>query len=168
VAKQGLSVTVTVVGLKQARAALNKLPDDGIEEMKDASFNLSKQIAQRIKGAASARGHQAALMAGTVTWGTNTGKDSIFPEVQAGGSARVGRLRKPAYALLFGSEFGVGLAFRSGWYGKGKFGISVGRQYGPRNQLGYWFFPTVEALNDQIAHAWAEAADRVIEKFGEE
>lgn len=151
-AKQGLSVTVRVKGLAETRTALAAMPENSTEALKDTAYDLSKRIAQTIKTVASARGSQATLMAGTVSWGTNTGGDSIFPEVQAGGTSKVGRNRKPAYKLLFGSEFG---AFYL-------------HQFPGRNPRGYWFFPTVDTMNGQIAEEWSQAADRVIEQFGEE
>jgi hypothetical protein len=151
-AKEGFSVKVAVKGLKETRAALALLPENATEELKDTSFDLSKRIAQTIKTVAASRGSQASLMAGTVSWGTNTGNDSIFPEVQAGGTSKVGRNRKPAYKLLFGSEFG---AFYL-------------HQFPIRNPRGYWFFPTIDTMSDQIAEEWSQAADRVIEQFGEE
>lgn len=150
-AKQGLSVSIKVSGLYQTLAKLEKIPDDAKSELKDTAFELSQTIAKSIRVAARAQGRQGPLMAGTLSTGTDTGSDSDMPIVQAGGSSRVGRNRKPAYKLLFGSEFG---AYKL-------------RQFRPRNPTGYWFFPTVDAASGEIGSKWMEAAEKVIADFAE-
>jgi hypothetical protein len=152
VAKQGLAASVTVIGLTETLAALRKMPDDAKNELKDTSFDLAQSLAKALRAAARAEGQQAALMADTVSTGTDSGSDSDLPVVQAGGSSKVGRKHKPAYKLLFGSEFGAHKL----------------KQYKGFNSTGYWFFPTVSSASDEIATKWDEAAQRVIAAFSEE
>jgi hypothetical protein len=151
-AKKYLSVNIAVSGLYQTLTALGKMPDNAKGALKDTAFELSQDIAKSIRLAARAQGSQAALMAGTVTTGSGDGTDSDLVEVQAGGSGAVGRHSKPAYKLLFGSEFGA---------------VKL-RQFKARNTTGYWFFPTVTGMSEQIAAKWSEAADKVITEFAEE
>lgn len=151
-AKQGLSVSIAVSGLYPTLAALAKMPDDAKAALKDTAFELSQDLAKNLRLAARAQGSQAGLLAGTVSTGTDTGQDLEMPFVQAGGSSKLGRNRKPAYKLLFGSEFGA-------FYLK---------QFKPRNPVGYWFFPTAIAMSDEIARKWSDAADRVIAEFADE
>ena|ERR1700749_3673343 len=151
-AKEGLSFNMAVSGLYSTLAALNVMPDEAKSELKDAAFELSQDIAQAIRAAAHAAGHQGPLLAGTVSWGSDSGDDSDLPEVQAGGSSRLGRRAKPAFKMLFGSEFGA----------------TYLKQFRPRNTVGYWFYPTVDRMSDEITSRWSEAADKVITEFSEE
>lgn len=151
-AKQGLSASVTVSGLKETLAALRKMPDDAKAELKDTSFELAQSLAKALRSAARGQGPQSGLMAGTVNVGDSSGNDSDLPVVQAGGSSKVGRNHAPAYKVLFGSEFG---AHRL-------------KQFRGFNSSGYWFFPTVDEMGEEIAEKWDEAAQRVIAAFSEE
>jgi hypothetical protein len=154
VAKQGLSVSISVRGLYPTLAALAKLPDDAKGALKDAAYDLSVDIGKRIRVAAASRGSQAGLI--PIGWGADvednsTSADSDLPVVWAGGEARVGTRRKPAFKLLFGSEFGA----------------SYLKQFPPRQPLGRWFFPTVQDASGLIADRWMAAAEDVIAKFSE-
>lgn len=151
-AKTGLSATITVSGLKETLAALKKMPDDAKQGLKDTSFELSQSFAKSVRVAARASSSQSALLASTVTVGNNSGSDSDLPIVSVGGSAGVGRHRNAAYKVLFGAEFGS----------------HVLPQFRSFNSTGYWFFPTVEGMSDEIGEKWTAAADKVIAEFSEE
>lgn len=150
-AREGLSASISIKGLYPTLVALRNMPDDAKKELKDVSFELSQKMARTIRINARAQSRQAPLMADTVTTGSNTGADSDLPIVSAGGSGKVGRNRKPAYKLLFGSEFGA---------------IKL-TQFKPRNPTGYWFFRSVNEMSEEISAKWSEAADIVIAKFSE-
>ncbi|MFI5561504.1 hypothetical protein ACIA2T_19675 [Amycolatopsis japonica] len=89
---------------------------------------------------------QAALIAPTI----RAARDRV-PAVQAGGMRRVGRNKKPAYKVLFGSEFGA----------------RTYKQFKPhRGAEGYWFFPLVERDAQDISAAWSKAANDIVKEFG--
>lgn len=144
--KTGLTVQVRIDGLRETIAALGRLPKDANDEIRAAAQELAKKLATAAAAAGRAEGRQAALVATTV----RAARDRV-PVITAGGTKRLGRNRKPAYKLLFGSEFGAN------YY----------RQYQPHLGSGsYWFFQTVEDEQATIAAEWLEAADAIIEKFG--
>jgi hypothetical protein len=146
VAKQGLVVTVQGEGIRETLAAFRGMPRDAQNELRAAALDLSLELAAAAKASGEAEGSQAALVAGTV----KAMRDRV-PVVQAGGSKRLGSRRKPAWKLLFGSEFG-----------SNRF-----RQF-PRlhqGRAGVWFFPVIEENAPMIAARWREAADNVIRAF---
>lgn len=146
-AKTGLVVNIRIDGLRETLAALAKLPKDASTELRAKAQEISQKLAQSAKRAGIAEGSQAALVATTV----KAMKDRV-PVVQAGGSKRLGSNRKPAYKLLFGSEFG------SNSY----------HQYKPHIGTGsYWFFKTIEDEQVMVSKEWLEAADEIIRKFSD-
>lgn len=145
-AKQQLIIRVHIDGLRETLAALRQLPKDASDELRAAALEISKEIAKAAAASGRREGRQAALVAGTV----KAQRDRV-PVVVAGGTKRIGSRRKPAYALLFGSEFGA----------------NVLQQYKPHLGKGsYWFFRTIEDEQVEIAERWLKAADEVIRKFG--
>lgn len=146
-ARTGLTVTISATGIRPTLAAIAKLPKDAQNELRAAALELSQELAASAQAAGRAEGSQAALVASTV----KARRDRV-PVVDAGGTTRLGRNRKPAYKLLFGSEFG------SNFYEQfGKPHIGSGS---------YWFFDTVEREQARITARWQEAADRTIRRFG--
>lgn len=144
-ARDGLTVKISIDGVRPTLAALSTLPKAANDELKDASGELAGELAVKARAGGAAEGRQAAIVAATV----KVRRDRL-PVVQAGGSALIGRNRKPAYKLLFGSEFGA----------------VVLRQYKPHIGRGsYWFFKTIEDNQAAIGRAWTEAADKIIHKF---
>lgn len=142
----GLTITVRVSGARETLAAFRAMPKNTVDELRDASLDLSRDVARWAAAGGHAEGAQAGLVAGTV----RAVRDRV-PSVQAGGSRRVGSRKAPAWTLLFGSEFG------SNRY----------RQF-PHRHLGrgsVWFFRTIEAHETEIAERWLRAADRVIAAF---
>lgn len=142
-----LTVGIRVDGVRETLAAFRALPKEAATELRKASLDLAGDLAQAAAASGRREGSQAALVAGTV----RAARDRV-PSVQAGGTKRLGSRRKPAWKLLFGSEFG------SDEY----------RQF-PRTHQGrdgIWFFPTIEAEAPAIAKRWETAADNVIRAFG--
>jgi hypothetical protein len=145
VANQSLTIRVHIDGLHQTIRALNNLPKDANAEIRAASLELSRKLAAAAIASGRREGRQAALVAGTV----KPARDRV-PVVVAGGTKRIGSRRKPAYKLLFGSEFGANRL----------------RQYRPHLGKGsYWFFRTIEDQQVEIAAEWMKAADEIIRKF---
>jgi len=137
-------------------AAFRALPKQASEAVRGGSLKLAKTLARKVKAAGFADSEQAAAVAPTV----KAVSDRI-PAITAGGDTRVASTRVPAYALLFGSEFGARRRF--GWYAARKYARSRGRQY--RRHLGkgsYWFFRTVEDNTADINKAWRQVADDIV------
>ena len=145
-AKQGLTITLRVDGIRETLDAFRALPKDASNELRDAAMDISRDVATAASSSGRAEGRQAALVATTV----KARRDRV-PVIVAGGTRKLGRNRVPAYKLLFGSEFGS----------------SRLRQYRPHVGKGsYWFFKAVEDQQAATAKRWGEAADRIILKFG--
>lgn len=143
--KKSLSINITVDGLKETEAALKKLPPEALEGLIDASWEISQDLAKRIRIAARSQGPQAALLAGTVSTDEKT-----KPAVTIGGSSKVGRKKKPAFKVLFGAEFGA----------------TYLPQFRARNTGGYFIYPTVNEMSDDIAEKWLKAANDAVDNFG--
>lgn len=144
--KSSVVISVTGEGVRETLAAFRGLPKEANRELRLASLDLSRELAADAKAAGAAEGSQAALVATTVK--------AVFdrtPAVQAGGTKRLGSRRKPAWKLLFGSEFGSNEYRQFPHLHQGRDGI--------------WFFPTIEANSSSIAARWREAADRTIAAF---
>lgn len=142
-----MTMNVRIEGARETLAAFRAMPKNATAELREAALDLSRDMAGWATAAGAAEGSQAALVARTV----RAVRDRV-PVVQAGGTRRLGSRRKPAWKLLFGSEFG------SNQY----------RQFPHRHQgrTGIWFFPSIEQHQAQIARRWLAAADRVIVAFG--
>jgi hypothetical protein len=146
VAKGQLTVNVSTAGVRETLRAFNALPKDAANELRNASLDLARELAASATAAGVAEGSQAALVATTV----KASRDRV-PAVTAGGTKRLGSNRKPAWKLLFGSEFGSNRYTQFPRAHQGSDGI--------------WFFPAIEANAPRIAARWQEAADAVIRAF---
>lgn len=144
--RTGLTVQIRITGIRGTLTALSKLPKDAQNELRDAALELSKELARTAASRGRGEGRQAALVASTV----KARRDRV-PVIVAGGPTRLGRNRKPAWKLLFGSEFGSNYYLQ---FGKPHIGSGS-----------YWFFDTVEAEQETITARWLEAADNVIQRF---
>jgi hypothetical protein len=142
---QGLKVSIQISGLREAMRRVRALPDDALSKVQDASWELSQDLAKTTRAMARANGPQSALLAATVATGEGT-----LPSVTVGGTSKVGRNKKPAYKILFGSEFGATFL----------------HQFKPRNTGGYWFYPSVDAMRGEINTKWNDAARKAIDEFG--
>lgn len=146
-AKGSFSVNVTGHGVRETLAAFNRLPKDASQELRERSLALAEALVPKIQADARADvSPQAKLLAPTV----KARRDRV-PVVVAGGTKRIGRLRRPAWTLLFGAEFGSNRfrQFRKSHTGR----------------AGSWMFGVVETHRAAIFKAWDEAADAVVRKF---
>lgn len=141
-----LVVNVRVEGLREVIRALNNLPKNANDEIREKARVIAGKLAETAKQAGRAEGRQAGAVIKTV----RVQRDRL-PVVVAGGMRKLGRNKKPAYKLLFGSEFGA----------------TVLKQYKPHlGKDSYWFFKTIEEERTFISAEWLEAADEIIRKFG--
>ncbi|QFU87882.1 hypothetical protein [Amycolatopsis sp. YIM 10] len=162
-AKTALTVNLHIEGARETLRALSALPKDASKELRDASLELSKNLAVKVKASGMAdSAPQSAHVASTV----RAERDRV-PVISAGGNKKLGRNRAPAWALLFGSIFGM--SSRSGWYAGPHYAGSSGLQYHRRHRgtAAYWFFPVVEEEQAAISAAWNRAADNVVRDFSE-
>lgn len=144
-ASQALTVKVRIEGVRETLVAFRRLPKEANDSLRDRTQDLSKALAEKVRGAAQGDSAQSALMAPTV----KAARDRV-PVITAGGPKRVGRNRKPAHKILFGSEFGA----------------SRLKQFRPHvGQGSYWFFRTVEANQSEIDRAWNNVVDDVRRDF---
>jgi len=149
--KTAITVTLRLDGVLDVMRALRDMPKDANDELRDASLKLAQELAPQVAAAGRAEGRQAAVLAATV----RARRDRV-PVIVVGGTRRLGRNRKPAYKLLFGSEFGASH--------HGRYQL---RQFRPwRKGRTYWIFITVDRAQRYISREWNKAADRVIRKFG--
>lgn len=144
-AKSDLTVRVHIEGASEVERALTRLPPQAKALLAAKTLKVAESLAGAVRTAAQADSRQSALLATTVRPVRGT-----RPAVTAGGTSAVGRNRKPAYKVLFGSEFGA----------------HVLRQFRPFRRSGYWFFRTVEAEQPRMNREWRDVADEVVRKFG--
>ena len=148
-AKTALTVSIRADGIREAVRAFNRLPKQANQELRDKTLELMTVLANKAKAdGLSDAAPQSPDVASTV----KAIRDRT-PTIQAGGTARLGRNRVPAYKLLFGSVFG------SNRYRQ------FHRPHAGRNA--YWFFPIVEEEGPRIAKAWQDVADEIVRKFSE-
>lgn len=156
---EGLQVRMQIDGVQETLKAFRALPKEANAELRRASLEISRLLAQRIAAAGRREGGQAALLAGTAK-----AKYDRAPAVKVGGAKAVGRHGTPAWQLLIGSEFGHG-----GQGGKGEGSRDFAPHGFERRQSpeGIWIFPTVRRNESDIAVRWQQAADLIVRKFGE-
>lgn len=148
-AKTSVTIKVQIEGLREALRAFNELPKDATKRLREESLKLAQKVAESARAAGMAdAAPQSKLVATTV----RAVRDRV-PAVQAGGTARLGRNRAPAYKLLFGSEFG------SDHYPQ------FHRAH--RGTDGAWFFPSVDRSGGEISKAWNKVADEIVRDFSE-
>lgn len=150
-----IKVRVRIEGIREILRALDELPEDAQNEVRDGSLKLAETLAGQIRSAGSALGRQDALAARSVV----ARRDRV-PVIAAG--SRGGRKAK---GVLFGSEFGM--TRKSGWYRKRRYFTSRGRQFRPHLGRGsYWFFATVEREQAEVSRAYIAMVDAVARKWG--
>lgn len=144
--KRTLVITAHAEGVRETLAAFRGMPKEASEAIRAHSQVIAGKFATAVQSAGQREGHQAAAVASTA----KAARDRV-PVVQVGGTKRVGRRRKPAWKLLFGSEFG------SNTY----------TQF-PRRHVGtagIWIFPTIDTESPMMMREWQSAADDVIRAF---
>lgn len=147
-----LRIRVRIEGVHEILAAARRLPPEAQRLLRDRSQQLAETLAVQIRAAGQAESRQAARAARSV----KARRDRV-PVVSAGGT-------KAASAVLFGSEFGM--TRRSGWYARGRYHNSAGRQFKPhRGAQSYWFFKTAEREEGRIGRAYQQMADELIRSW---
>jgi hypothetical protein len=145
--KTSLTMTVRIEGVEETLRAFRQLPKDANNELRDRAKSLAQTLAGKVKAAAASDpSPQAALLVPTI----RARRDRV-PVIAAGGSKRVGRKRVPAWAVLFGAEFGSN---RFTQFGK----PHSGRQ-------GSWLFGVADREAATIEREWNAAADEVARRW---
>lgn len=150
-----LRVKVRIEGANEVLAAFDRMPDQAQKIVRDKSFELAQSLVGPVQATAAGRGRQAARAATSVA-----ARRDRLPVLVAGvkGSAL-------AKALLFGTEFGATRHF--GWYRKGRYFDSAGKQFPPhRGASSYWFFKTVDAESGRIQTAFLAMAQEMCDEWG--
>lgn len=148
-AQSGLKVNVRVQNLNEVLRAFDQLPRDANDVLRERTRELAETLADRVRAAGTSDTPQSAAAARTVR-----ARGGNAPGVEAGPEVR-----------LFGSEFGATRKF--GWYRRGRYYHSAGRQYRPHLGSGsYWFFRTVDANQSEIDQEWQDAATEIIRRWG--
>ena len=101
-AKNTLTMSVSVSGVRETVRAFDKLPRDAREEIVDANYKIAASFTSRLRFSAATLGGQGPLLGSTV----EAVRDRRVPVIQAGGARPVGSYRKPAYMILLGFDFG--------------------------------------------------------------
>lgn len=143
-------ISVKVRGADEVIRAARKLPRNGRESLREEAHKLAVLIAARAVRNAGGQGRQARRAAQQVR--VNPG--SLFPTIEAGSDS-----------LLFGSEFGATRKF--GWYARGRYYASRGKQFPPHLGGGsYWFLRSVDDEQPTIERAWGAVLSDVVRKWG--
>lgn len=146
-AKQSLTIRVSIEGVREVLRAMDALPKDVNDGLREESKKLAEELATRVRADGMA---DAAPQSPDVARTTKAVRDRV-PVIQVGGTQRVGRRRAPAYKLLFGSVFGSN---------------SYRQFHRPHaGTEGYWIFPTIERNQARIAAAWNKVADDAVRKW---
>lgn len=152
----GLRVKVRIEGIREILRALDQLPTDAQNEVRDGSMRLATILARQIRAAGEAEPGPAKYAARTVQ-----AKRDRVPVITAGS-----RGTKKGRAVLFASEFGMNR--KSGWYRKVRYFNSRGRQFQPHLGRGsYWFFRTVEEEQETVSASYRAMLNVVARKWGE-
>jgi hypothetical protein len=139
---------VTLRGDQEVIRALNALPREAQDEVRDGSTRLAESLMRKMRGRASSN-RQARAAARTL----HVIRDR-FPTVEAGPEKR-----------LAGSEFGATAHF--GWYRRARYWESAGDQYRKHlgGKAGYWFYATLERERDTINRAHREMVDNIVRRW---
>lgn len=137
----------TVPGLNRA---LRQLPKDLSAEMRDASQDIADDIARRAAGRARSVGGAASLVAPSV----KSRRDRV-PVVQMGGRTPLPGPRGPNR-----TNQTVGNVWAGSEYGSRRFS-----QFQPVKRPGYFLWPTVEDMHDEIADRYGEALTKAMDKL---
>lgn len=143
-------IRVRIEGADEVIRALDKLPKDARQAMREQAKDIATSLADFIKLAGRNHSRQAARAARSV----RESSQGVWPVITANNSSR----------LLYGSVFGM--RRHSGWYAKRRYRRSRGQQFGPYiGYPGYWFFKTAEERQPWIESEWHKAADDVVRRW---
>lgn len=146
--RTSFTVSVTVHGMKETLAAVSAVGKDAEKALRDRAVELGKTLATTITSAAKRdKSPQARLVVATLKV-----KRDRLPVLEVGGTKKLGRNKAPAWALLYGAEFGS----------------NQHKQFHKKHtgKTGSWFFGTVETEQAEIVKAWEAAAEDVVREFG--
>lgn len=148
------TVRIRVEGDEEVIRALEKVPADTQEAMRDQAKDIATSLTDFIKIAGRQHSRQAARVARTVRETSEGG----WPVIEASNTGR-------ARGLLFGSIFGM--KRHTGWYNHRRYNRPGARgQYGPYVGFpGYWFFRTAEERQPWIESEWQKASDEVVRRW---
>lgn len=153
---QSITLTLRLTGARETLAAFNALGPDANKALKDANQAIADDLAGWIRSAGEAHSSQARAVAGT----TKANRDRV-PAVTIGGAKKVASSRVPAWALLFGSNFGAYPYISAPRQGRAKHFTDA--PAGKGND--YWIFKTAEANQSAIDTRWNKAADEVARRW---
>lgn len=144
----GLRVDVRIFGIDEIQRAARALPADARAELREGSRRIARTLAGETRAAGRAESRQAARAASTVR-----ALAGATPTVVVG-----------PHPLLFGSEFGATRRF--GWYARGRYHDSPGKQFRPHRGSGsYWFFTTVAAAQPRVDAEYRAMAEAIIDRW---
>ncbi len=153
------TVKVRITGVREMQAAFRRLPPEANKALRRETLGLSKDLAEKIRAAATASDSQSALVAKTVK-----ARSDRVPSIVAGGTTQVGPRRKyappswsrkhraPAHKILFGANFGATH-------------LNQFRPHRPAGGDDYWFFKTIEANEARVSAGWNRVVADVAEEW---
>ena len=146
---------ISTPDLRATLRAFDKLGDDARNLAEQTGEDIAQELADKIRAFAGTQGRQTARAADSVeVVGGNP------PRVQAGAAG--GQLARD---LVLGTEFGATRRF--GWYRRGRYYDSRGKQFRPhRGSASYWFFTTYEANKEAAFAKYADAVDDIARRWG--
>jgi hypothetical protein len=152
------SFKLRVEGADEVIRALDKVPADAREAMRQQAKDIATSLADFIKIDGRKHSRQASRVADTV----REGNRGVWPVVTA---SNTGKARRRGGGLLFGSIFGM--KRHTGWYNHRRYNRpGAGHQFGPYiGYPGYWFFKTAEDRQSWIESEWQKAADEVVRRW---
>lgn len=158
---------VDPITLRAMLKTIGKLDKDVQNEIRDNSQKLSLNLKDDLTRAAlTSRTPVAKRLVMTIT----TPRDRL-PTVKIGGSKKVGKpykdratgktVKASAGALLWGSEHGGFSGFPD------RSGRNMGNRFkAPRNENGYWIYPTVDHWGTYLFMKWSEMVDDILRREG--
>lgn len=148
-------VRISSPDLRRTERAFEKLERDARDLAEQAGKDAAQDLAGLIRAFAGTQGRQTARAADSVEV-----VGGSPPKVQAGAAGS-----QLARDLTPGTEFGATRRF--GWYRKGRYYESEGKQFRPHIGRGsYWFFRTYEANKEAAFAKYGDALDKVAREWG--
>jgi hypothetical protein len=141
-------VRISIDGVKAMQSTFRALGKEANKELRKQTLALSKDLALKIREAATGSSGQSAIVARTVR-----GTSDRVPSITAGGMTRVGRNKVPAHKVLFGANFGASH-------------LSQFRAHRGAGEDDYFFYKTIEHNERDISDAWNKVVDQVAKEFG--
>jgi hypothetical protein len=142
------TVGVHVQGLRTVNRKLKELPQSSRDKLIKRSGQIAVTVGDRARLQFVALGRQGPLVAGTLRSTKGT-----VPTIKVGGSKRLGKNRKPAYKLLWGTEFGANKY-------KQFHAAHTGR-------IGRALYPTIRRNEAYMYVEWRKVLDQVVNEFDE-